>query len=539
MGPELHPLERGPNGYLCSEGEVVVLLTRTDELPHVSICGEVLPLKSLRREGQTYVGEFERLIDTWAGRTVFTLDSAEPPERLQLDIGPHEKKLGPDGWEALIQELSAISNTLPWGISPGAASGAMEPDALATVHPAIIEHELPIFRRLLRQLLADPPTQTLRVRAIRPLDLSRGADLRTIRWLSRRPLELAGIRGLALEGQPPNSRALADQPDTVSSLDHPITRYVAYLLERVRRRLAETERRLRQPAGHGVPDPAATVYARQLADQVQAATLAIEAVQRAPLFRMVRPEALSDAVLQSLPDHPLYSAIHRVGRRLTQPGLVYAPGQDVYSALKHSYDLFELMVLYRLINAISAKLSFDWIATGEGSIKRLPHEDRPPDRSTWIWRGPGGQELELHYQAMFRSAGPPPDLRFLTSLSAQGVPDYVLIYRTGGEVVSWMILDAKYRSSRQSVHDGLADIHRYRDSLRVRGQAASAAYIIVPTLAQGAELYGQPVFLEAHRLGALSVYDHHWLDPIWTWLQDVGATPVVTSEPSGPSADAA
>jgi hypothetical protein len=232
----------------------------------------------------------------------------------------------------------------------------------------------------------------------------------------------------------------------------------------------------------------------------------IKAVQRAPLFRAVRPEALTDSVLQSLPDHPLYSAIHRVGRRLTDPGLAYAPGQDIYSALKHSFDLFELMVLYRLVAAIGAELSAEWHVVKESSVERLPLEDRPHDRALWSWKGPGGQVPELHYQPLFSSAQSPPDIRPMSSLSVQCVPDYVLLQRHAGSVVSWIILDAKYRSSRISVHDALGDIHRYRDSLRVMGLPASGAYIVVPRLQEDATLYGCQEYLEAHQLGALCVY---------------------------------
>jgi hypothetical protein len=516
---ELWRLEKGPNGYLCSEGELIVFQTHTPDLPELLLCGETLNPKSLRRQGRDFIGIYERLIDTWAGRTVFVLRGGLTPQQIHLDIGPHEKKLGVGAWEELIQELSQISNTLPWGMSPGAAAGRITPDALASVHPAIIEQQLPIFCRLLRRLLADPPIQTFRIRTVRPLDVSRRADLRTVRWLSNHPLELAGIRGLATEDQRPNPRALVDQPEIQESRDHPVTRYVAYLLERVRRRLVTTVASLRQPAGHGVPDPSATIYARQLAENVELAVREIERVQRAPLFHAVRPEPLTDSVIQSLPDHPLYSAIHRVGCQLISPGLAFAPEQDIYSALKHSYDLFELAVLYRLVAGVSAGLPPDWHLTDQGSVKRLPREDRPPDGSIWIWTGPDEQELEMYYQARFASAVGPPDIRPFSSLSVGRVPDYVLVYRRSNVIVRWIILDAKYRSSRHSIHEALGDIHRYRDSLRMSGRAADAAYIIVPCLQDDAELYGRSDYLKAHQLGAISTSDDSWIDPIWNRLQ--------------------
>jgi hypothetical protein len=528
-GNDLLPLELGTGGYFCSEGQTIVLRTLTPELPEVMLHGERLRAVSLKRANGQFIGEFERWIDTWAGRSRLVINGGITPETVDLDIGPPERKLGPGAWEALIQELSEISKSLPWGMSPGAAAGKPTPDALTAVHPAIIEHELPIFRRLLRQLLADPPTLTLRTRTIRRLDVSRGADLQTIRWLSRRPLELAGIRGMAAEGQAPNPRALADQPTSTTSFDHPITRYVAYLLEQIRRRLVVTATILRSDARTGFDqDATAATYAAQLAAEIDEAVVAIVGLQRAPVFRLVRPEPISDSVLQSLPDHPLYSAIHRVGRRLLDPGLAYAPGEDVYSALKRSYDLFELVVLYRLVAALGAGLGAEWHPTRNGTVQRLPLEDRPPDRSIWTWTGPQGQELSLCYQLSFGAAKPPPDLRKFHSLSATRIPDYVLVYSRNGSVESWIVLDAKYRSSQQSVQDGLGDVHRYRDSLRAGGRAASAAYIIVPRLHDSADLYGQPEFIAAHKLGALSVYAASWMEPIWSWLRAANSADLVS-----------
>ena len=95
---------------------MIVLRTLTEELPRVTLCGEVLTANSLRRDGDGFAGEFERLIDMWAGRSVFMLEGGSSPQKLQLDIGPHKKKLGPGAWEALIQELCDVAATLPWGM---------------------------------------------------------------------------------------------------------------------------------------------------------------------------------------------------------------------------------------------------------------------------------------------------------------------------------------------------------------------------------------------------------------------------------------
>jgi hypothetical protein len=179
------------------------------------------------------------------------------------------------------------------------------------------------------------------------------------------------------------------------------------------------------------------------------------------------------------------------------------------------------MVLYRLVDALDANLGPDWHLADTAKIDRLPREDRPKDGAIWIWRGPDDQTPELLYQARFGSAKPPPDPNLYSSLSAQGVPDYILVHYRKGSLRRWIILDAKYRCSRKPIHDALGDIHRYRDALRVDGRRADAAYIVVPSLQADAGIYGDLAFLEAHHLGALVVYDAGWMEPVWTWIANV------------------
>ncbi|KAB1070730.1 nuclease domain-containing protein [Methylobacterium planeticum] len=513
------PLDEGPEGFLCSEGDCVVVASRTAALPQLQLRGKRLVPESLQQADGDFEARFVYWIDSWAGRTSFSLSDGLVRHDITLDVGPHQEKLAPGGWDALIRELSDISQALPWGMSPGAAAGRLVDDGLVAVHPAIIEHQLPLLERLLMRLLAVPPTLVRRVRTVGPLNLSRGADLRTVRWLARRPLELAGVRGEAPADALPNPRAMADQPETLTITDHPLTRYIVHLLRRVQARLGATARTLASPRQHGIPDDAVKAYAKELALRVEQANTRIGVVLKVPLFRSVPPEPMSDAVLQALPDQPLFLAIHRCGQRLLNPGLAYAPGQTIYAALKNSYDLFEIIVLYRLAAQLGSHLSADWAPCKVATIKEYDLEDRPEDRTRWVWQGPHDQRLELTYQALFHSAKSANASFPQTSLSAQAVPDYVLALWKGDNIVSWLILDAKYRSGRKPVHDALGDIHRYRDSLRMGGTPAAGAYIIVPHLQDDAALYSEAYYLAAHQFGALVLYADDWAAPVFSWFR--------------------
>ena len=105
-------------------------------------------------------------------------------------------------------------------------------------------------------------------------------------------------------------------------------------------------------------------------------------------------------------------------------------------------------------------------------------------------------------------------LRSLASLSGALIPDYLLEFAQDGIVKSWLILDAKYRSGRQAVDDGLGDVHRYRDALRPFGISASGAYVIVPRLAEAAAPYAQPDFIAHHKFGVCELFAPDPLLPI-------------------------
>ncbi|HWE99123.1 MAG TPA: nuclease domain-containing protein [Caulobacteraceae bacterium] len=519
VGNETASLAAGPNGLVCREGDTVVFHTTTTNLPRLTLCGNKLPPQRLGVSPDGYAAEFQKLIDVWAGRTTFVLHDGERQTSVQLDIGPHEGKLDGASWNGMIDELSRISTALPWGLSPGRASGHLDRNAPPAVHPAVLESQLPSFRRLLAQLLAEPPVRTLRLRALAPLTMMRRADLGTLRWLGRHPVEVAGLRGQAAELDRPNARLMVQQPIAVQSYDHPVTRYIAWLLDRIARRLDDTARALRGPAGRGVADPAASAYASELAARVEAVGLEIARVRRAPLFRNISPVPADDSVIQTLADNPLYSALHRVGRRLLDPGLAYAPGEDVEASLKNSWDLFELLVLYRLGGELGRVLTArGWREAQSVAVRTLGHEAAPANGSAWRWASPHGSTIELWYQRGFRSGltstGPP-----FTSLTGHMIPDFVIVARTPQGGVSWLILDAKFRSGESAVHEALGDLHCYRDALRIEGVRADEAFIVAPRLSERVRIYASTSYLAEHRFGALVLFEPGSLGPVTAWLE--------------------
>ena len=518
-GIEVLPMAATGSGWLCTEGDTVVVDAMSAMLPKLGMAGRSVAHTELTFDADGFRARFEIFIDSWAGITRLESVEGQDVRPILLDVRPHARKLGVAGFDEMLAELSRRSAGLIWGMSPGAAKGHQASGALAVVHPAVLRSQLPAFLRHLRSYLADPPTRTIRVTRPRAFELARKPDLPTLRRLGRQPALLRALTGEGDVGRFADPRQPIEQPEVTASLDHPMTRYLAHLLRKLLLRFRTSEEVLRAVKGRPYPDPAILAQAGQLADEMAVAANEMQRWLTAPLLRAVRPEPLDSSALQALADQPVFGALHRIGRLLLDPGLAYGPDGTVESALKHSYDLFELFVLFRLVDALPFILGPEWEERSSASIVSGGWEERPPNGAEWSFAGPDGLTLTLLYQQRFPRAGDVPDMRPFSSLSGECRPDYMLLLQRGSQPISWTIMDAKYRSGRQSVDAGLQDVHRYRDALRVLGLKAAGAFVIVPDLQDENPPYASSNFLKHHAFGVIRLSASGWTGPISDLLQ--------------------
>jgi hypothetical protein len=85
------------------------------------------------------------------------------------------------------------------------------------------------------------------------------------------------------------------------------------------------------------------------------------------------------------------------------------------------------------------------------------------------------------------------------SISKQRVPDLVLKVERAGDL-RFVVLDAKYRTSRDSVLDAMESAHIYQDSLRIGSRRPEGSLLIVPS-GGGAPWLEDPEFQTEHRVG--------------------------------------
>jgi len=497
-------LERLPDGsWSLQEGDELRIQVRATSPTEATLAGEPLAIESISQQDALLETRFRLGIHTWAGRSRLQLRAGTIEQHLMLDVRPHPGKLGLDAYHEMLAELTVISKDLPWGLGAGSHAASRNEGSPAVVHASVIDAELPELLRAVRRLADDPLIWTERERILDRLPANRRVDSGSFRWLVAHPQSLAALK----PGGNVRS-AFIEQRRIRSTMNHPATRYVRFLLERLMRVLRTSGEAFQRISRQ---EPRAGEYACVLRNAI----LELEgALRRAP-FKGVPAEPPGPASLQAVIDHPGYSRVQRLAQRLLDPGLRLDEQGLLQSGLGHTYELFELLVLYRLARGMGRALGLNWdFASAPSSAFRLL--DRPPDGSLWRAAAPGGLTVELRYQQVFQAwNGKAAEFQ---SLSGQRRPDYILLLSRHAQPLAWLVLDAKYRSSREAIHEGLAELHVYRDSLRWKGLPARAAFILIPRAADNAASYVSSDYHRVHQFGALALDGADWLQPVVTEL---------------------
>lgn len=520
------PLERAADGaWHTHEGDEVTIEVEAAHPAEARISGARLQPATVSRRDARIVTTWRVPIHTWAGRSEIEIEDGVGAVTAALDVAPHPGKLGLDAFREMLHELAAVSRDLPWGLSPGALEAAESAASPAVVHPAVLEHELPVLVAAVAQLRRDPLTCTLRAREVDRLRQARHVDARSVRWLSTHPRAL-------LATVAPTASSTADdalyieQRRTTQSLAHPATAHIRFLVERLLRLLARSATQLGALAKEASSED--REHATWLKARIEraCADLALE-LSRTPLC-LVEPTPASEGAAQVIVDHPVYGRIQRVARRLLDPGVEISGDAAIRASVRRTHELYELLVLFRFVQATRKHLGPDWIWASP-DVVRTGAIDVLPDDSAFIARGPRGFRIEIHYQSTFASYGKTGAQKSRHTLSGERRPDTVVGLFEGETLRRWLILDAKYRASRSAIHDGLADVHVYRDALRWLGKPASASFIAIPACEDDARIYSDESYLREHRFGALVTSDPACFAlPLWLLAEGAGLDPSPT-----------
>lgn len=487
----LRPVPIGSDGWWSvREGQTLRLEVWAEAPAAFSLPGAELSLLPFIKDGNHWVTQARLQLWTWAGFATVAVEAGRWRGSFQLDVQPHPGKLGREAFWEMVTRVQRRLRDGAMGFSPGEVRVALAQGSVMCVHPAAIEAELPRFLKALRLLEQDPLRWFVRRRQAVPWRVSQRVDSATLTWLSRHPKAFERVTaGL--------SQTSVEQSVSQHTLNHPANRYLKWLLTRLRISFHKTQSALKAFSRR---DPLEAARRQWLADQLNGAMKALSESLKSPVMQSIKAARPSASATQAIFDHPLYSRTIRSAQRLLHPGVQLDPEGPLSSGLKATWDLFELDVLFRLLDSLRALLpEWKWSFPSPCSSNVLTAFSYNA-----TWRATSGRfRIELRFQQIFNARDKTPTSG-CHSITGERRPDFILGFFEGDALQRWMLFDAKYRASRQAIHDSFSSLHIYRDALRWHGKQATRGLLLVPNLADNAQHFRSDTYQQETGLGAVT-----------------------------------
>ncbi|WP_437681718.1 DUF2357 domain-containing protein [Sorangium sp. So ce131] len=454
-----------------------------------------LPWSEERRAFTLDVGQ-------WVGSATLRVVHGTHETVVAVEVAPRAEKLSEGAWLALLADLEAWSPGLAIGLEGGGVGAVQTEGTPATVLAAALLPLVPALVRAVRAIAAAPREVATVTREDVPLRAVRRADRETLHWLARHPAAARAVDPW-LRARAGLQDPYVPQDTTRETVDHPVNRYVAWLVARVGRVLGELGGALGRAAGNPQLRPDTAQWCRARARAAAGAADELAATLRRTFLGSLTPMPATEAALLAVQDDPVYARAHALARPFLSPRFRLRESLDGGEApVRPSFELYELWTLLAVKRALAAFL----------------------DGWTWTWQqGPGnellaglgggaaftarcpmdGARLDIRYNMTFpgyfarRTSDP-------YSISGERRPDIVISFEPPAGQRSWICLDAKYRVRREALADSFTSLHIYRDALRWEtfGGACRGGLLLVPAIEPECQPWFASEFRERFGIGA-------------------------------------
>ena len=398
-----------------------------------------------------------------------------------FDVAPSPEKAGREAFREMLDDLRTAAPDLLVGSEPATTRmGQIGSSDSLWVAFARLRRYGPEFLQALKRLQSHPRRALHARRTSAPLNHVRRVDRTTALALARSPI--VGFFAEGADARPDASTRL-DVPIVEETLDCAANRTVAALLFVVLSRASGLLSRLAEQVEKEQPSATSTPLAARWPVRLACLTDLRREFRKLsrqlPFSGVTRPEVTA-AGLNGVAADPIYARAWDRGWRALGLGL---GGEELSDRLwmSPSWEVYESWCFVRLGQMLATSLP-DWRWT------------RDSDR--WIGAN-GGRQAELILQPVFPSRSVQAEGRW--SLSRERVPDLALVVDSEGGK-RFLLLDAKYRTSRANVLDAMASAHIYQDSLRIGPRRPEASVLLVPA-AGGAPWLESAEFHRQHRVG--------------------------------------
>ncbi|WP_437603074.1 DUF2357 domain-containing protein [Sorangium sp. So ce590] len=447
-------------------------------------------------------GSFTLDVGQWVGSASLRVAHGAQETVVAVEVAPRREKLSEGAWLALLADLEAWSPGLAIGLEGGGVGTVQTEGTTATVLAAALLPLVPALVRAVRAIAAAPRELATATREDVPLRAVRRADRETLHWLARHPAAACAVDPW-LAARAGQLDPYVPQDTTHETIDHPVNRYIAWLVGRVARVLGDLGGALGRAAGNPRLQPDTAQWCRARARAAAGAADELSATLRRTFLGSLTPTPATEAALLAVQDDPVYARAHALARPFLSPRFRLRESLDGGEApVRPSFELYELWALLAVQRALAEAL----------------------DGWTWTWRQAPASELLAGFGAgaAFTARRAEDGARVVIrynmtfpgylargtsdrySVSGERRPDIVISFEPPGGPRSWICLDAKYRVRREALADAFVSLHIYRDALRWEtfGGTCRGGLLLAPAVDPECQPWFAAEFRERFGIGA-------------------------------------
>lgn len=438
-------------------------------IPDVLLYIDDLPLATGVRDGQSvwlwtpgyFAGEVcAELLDS----------QGELLARYRLDVSPRVDKLGRESFERMLEQIFAFDPALLFGTeSAQFGIGSLGLEVSPHLQYVRLRRYGDQLLKALRQVAAKPLLSLRHDRAWLPAQKVQRLDRQSLLQVMKDPAALA-----MLNTDLPSSvlsEVRFDVPSVHEDQDNPANQALAMVLSEVLRRcryvMAALEHIVASEKFSETRSPLAPRLGRRI-NYLKSLHQALRKLQGVQPFCNQRRRQVTAAGLNAISAHPIYARAYRFGWYILRAGLQGASNDEILW-ISPTWEVYERWC-YAMVVEEFRKLY--------PKLKWQRHDYSKRD-DCMVWSGVGeGLEIDIWLQVSCPAVDQAPYQNF-SSISRQRYPDIALTVRSESSE-HFIVMDAKYRSSRSSVLDAMESAHLYRDSLRWCGRRPDCALLLVP-----------------------------------------------------------
>jgi hypothetical protein len=409
----------------------------------------------------------------------------------RFDVTPNDHKLGRDEFAEMLDELFAFDPHLVIGTEASQTSiGISGQITNPHLEYARLRRYGPELLKSLSAITERPLTMLCTERAQRRPHQVKRLDQYSLRQAIRSPTALGVLSGTEVLDDVQRS-ALFDVPVTYESLDIAANQTIAATLHAVARRIREVSDALQSHASKEVESETRTLLMprvpRRLAFLNTLSTSLRRMAKLSPFSSVSRTE-ISAAGLNALSAHPSYARAFRHSWYILRGGLS-GKTTDESLWMRPTWEIYERWCFLKVAKIAQHLLpGFSWTC------------DYPTQKDDCIhMRGNGnGAKVSVWLQARCPAWDRPAFMDF-RSVSGERIPDIMVTFESN-ERSAFLVLDAKYRTTRKGVLDGMQSAHLYSDCIRWHGGKPWRSLLLVPREA-GASWLEAGSFHKEHGVG--------------------------------------